>query len=190
MKINQDLPAEEARIELIPLIDVIFCILTFFILAALQLTRQPVIDVSLPQASTGAPQVRDMWIVRVDSFGRIFLYIEQAPVLVKLSEIAGVLQRYPRLANMIVLYADKDARYNDVLQVLDKLREVGGSRVALATNPTTNESQTPPPGTIPGDGNFNPAPSNPLTPGILPGDGNFNSAPSNPVPVPAPNPAN
>ncbi|WP_199249493.1 biopolymer transporter ExbD [[Phormidium] sp. ETS-05] len=178
MKINQDLPAEEARIELIPLIDVIFCILTFFILAALQLTRQPVIDVSLPQASTGAPQVRDMWIVRVDSAGRIFLYIEQAPVLVQLSEIATVLQRYPRLANMIVLYADKDARYNDVLQILDKLREVGGSRVALATNPTTNESQTTPPAT------------NPLTPGTIPGSGSFNPPPTMPVPVPAPNPAN
>ncbi|MCZ0902458.1 biopolymer transporter ExbD, partial [Microcoleus sp. HI-ES] len=36
MKINLDTPAEEARIELVPLIDVIFCILTFFLLAALQ----------------------------------------------------------------------------------------------------------------------------------------------------------
>ncbi|MEW6499728.1 MAG: biopolymer transporter ExbD, partial [Cyanobacteriota bacterium] len=38
MKVNLDTPSEEARIEIVPLIDVIFCILTFFLLAGLQLT--------------------------------------------------------------------------------------------------------------------------------------------------------
>jgi biopolymer transport protein ExbD len=36
---------------------------------------------------------------------------------------------------LIVLYASRDARYEDVIQVLDMLRLVGGDRVALATLP-------------------------------------------------------
>jgi biopolymer transport protein ExbD len=60
MKINLDTPAEEARIELVPLIDVIFCILTFFLLASLQLTRQQAINVDLPKAKTGQTQMREM----------------------------------------------------------------------------------------------------------------------------------
>lgn len=63
MKINLDTPAEDTRIEIIPLIDVIFCILTFFLLAALQLTRQQAINLNLPQAKSGVPQMRDMLIV-------------------------------------------------------------------------------------------------------------------------------
>ncbi|MEM6435668.1 MAG: biopolymer transporter ExbD, partial [Cyanobacteria bacterium P01_D01_bin.115] len=50
-----DTPSEDVRIEIIPLIDVIFCILTFFILAAVGLTRQQAIDLDLPNASTGNP---------------------------------------------------------------------------------------------------------------------------------------
>lgn len=55
MKINLHSPIEEVQVQIIPLIDVIFCILTFFLLAALQFTRQQAISVDLPKASTGAP---------------------------------------------------------------------------------------------------------------------------------------
>jgi biopolymer transport protein ExbD len=78
MKINLDTPAEEARIELVPLIDVIFCILTFFLLAALQLTRQQAINVDLPKAKTGQTQMREMLIVSIDDFGQT--YLDQVPV--------------------------------------------------------------------------------------------------------------
>ncbi|MDY6806412.1 MAG: biopolymer transporter ExbD [Cyanobacteriota bacterium] len=133
MKINLESPTEEARIELIPLIDVIFCILTFFLLAALQLTRQQAISVDLPKASTGQAQGQEMLIVSIDPLGKT--YIEQEEVTFsELQLLAGrYLQLYPN--GVMVLYAPKEARYNDVVQVLDLLREMGGSRVALATLP-------------------------------------------------------
>lgn len=133
MKINLDSPIEEARIELIPLIDVIFCILTFFLLAALQLTRQQAISVDLPKASTAQAQGQEMLIVSIDRLGRT--YIEQQSVTLReLQDLARrYLQLYPN--GVMVLYAPKEARYNDVVQVLDLLREMGGSRVALATLP-------------------------------------------------------
>ncbi|MFN6032855.1 MAG: ExbD/TolR family protein, partial [Dolichospermum sp.] len=53
MKVKLDTPAEDVQIQIIPLIDVVFCILTFFLLAALQFTRQQAINVDLPKASTG-----------------------------------------------------------------------------------------------------------------------------------------
>ncbi|MGC8712746.1 MAG: ExbD/TolR family protein, partial [Leptodesmis sp.] len=74
MKINMDTPADDAQIQIIPLIDVIFCILTFFILAALQLTRQQAINIDLPRATTGTPlpganlgniQFREMLVVTI-----------------------------------------------------------------------------------------------------------------------------
>ncbi|MCL2926180.1 MAG: biopolymer transporter ExbD, partial [Trichodesmium sp. MAG_R04] len=128
------------RIELIPLIDVIFCILTFFLLAALQLTRQQAINVNLPKASTGKPQSQDMLLVSVDEVGKTF--IEQQPV--NALELEKFVRRYNQVSprGVVVLYAPKEARYNDVVQVLDLLREVGGDRVALATLPRSPQNSS------------------------------------------------
>ena len=144
MKIDLlETPSEDVRIEIIPLIDVIFCILTFFILAAVGLTRQQAIDVDLPQATTGSPlppqglgadaRQRERLYVGIDAIGQI--YIEQYPV--SPDELSVMLERHKRESpqGQIVLYASPDARYDDVIQVLDLLRLFGGDRVALATLP-------------------------------------------------------
>jgi len=149
MKINLDTPAEEARIELVPLIDVIFCILTFFLLAALQLTRQQAINVDLPKAKTGQTQMREMLIVSIDDFGQT--YIDQLPV--NYQQLDRVLKSFQSQnpAGLMVLYAPQNARYAKVVEVLDKLREVGGDRVALATLPSSAPGPLPNP-SVPNSG--------------------------------------
>lgn len=153
MKINQDIQGEETRIELIPLIDVIFCILTFFILAALQLTRQPVIDVALPKAETGATQTQEMLIVRLDPGGQLYVYIEEKPRLVTLDQLEQILRFYHSNNPMalMLLYASEDVKYNLVVQILDRMRAVGGTRVALATLPrdVSPQPSIPTPTTLP-----------------------------------------
>ena len=141
MKINLDTPAEEARIELVPLIDVIFCILTFFLLAALQLTRQQAINVDLPKAKTGQTQMREMLIVSIDDFGQT--YIDQLPVNYQQLDLVLKSFQSQNPAGLMVLYAPQNARYAKVVEVLDKLREVGGDRVALATLPSSAPSPLP-----------------------------------------------
>ncbi len=144
MKIDLlDTPSEDVRIEIIPLIDVIFCILTFFILAAVGLTRQQAIGVDLPNASTGnalppqglgtAAVLRERLYVTVDAIGAV--YIDKD--VVSLAQLYDNLQRHQARSpeGLIVLYASREARYEDVIQVLDLLRSVGGDRVALATLP-------------------------------------------------------
>ncbi|MEY3330688.1 MAG: hypothetical protein RLZZ115_3573 [Cyanobacteriota bacterium] len=141
MKIRTDSTTDEARIELIPLIDVVFCILTFFILASLQLTRQQAINVDLPKASTGETQMQKMLIVGIDKSGQT--YIEQQPV--NQDQLDRSLLRFRRWnpSGLIVLYAPREALYNDVIRVLDRLRAIGGERVALATLPSSQEIKPP-----------------------------------------------
>jgi len=145
-----DHPVEEVRVELIPLIDVIFCILIFFILAAVSFSRQQAISVDLPKAGTGTAQGRELLVVSLNELGQV--YVEQQPVATK-KEFLQRLQTY-RQQNpngVMALYASTNSSYNDVVQVLDLLREVGGDRVALATLPgdgsSTKESEPtlPPP---------------------------------------------
>ena len=183
--------AQEVRIEVIPLIDVIFCILTFFILAALSFSRQQAINLDLPKASTGKPQMREMLVVSLDNIGQV--YIEKE--LVTRNQLYQALKNYELLNpnGTIVLNASRDASYNEVIQVLDMLRQVGGDRVALATLPgkagvqeASNDSL--PYGTQFPGGNFNSMPSTtpPLNPGQWSGTPGLNQYnPLTPrVPVP------
>ncbi|MGB3693676.1 MAG: biopolymer transporter ExbD [Spirulinaceae cyanobacterium] len=170
--------AQDIRIEIVPLIDVIFCILTFFILAAVGLSRQQAINLDLPEAKTGTPQMQDMLIVSLDYTGQV--YLNQTPVLTK-KRLEQAVKDYTKKSpnGSIVLRASRETQYNDVMEVLDILREEGGDRVSLATVSAGDESSpnlTPAPlpgigspgnNTPPGGGNSLP----PLTPGLpgLPG---------------------
>jgi biopolymer transport protein ExbD len=174
----------ETRIEIVPLIDVIFCILTFFILGAVGLSRQQAISLDLPRASTGAPQMREMFMVSLDDLGQ--LYVEKQPV--SESQLASALKNYHQYnpQGLIVLHASRNASYNDVVQLLDVLRQVGGDRVALATLP--GEAKASPDFNSPNTGLGNsPFPDGFNTPGLnVPGT---NPAPNfaNPLPGNPPN---
>jgi biopolymer transport protein ExbD len=143
MKINSSNTNDDPRIELVPLIDVIFCILTFFLLAGLQVARQQAISVDIPKAASGAPAARELLMVSLNDAGQLFL--EQQPMLVPGQLIESVKQyRQARPNSSIVLYASKQVSYNKVVEVLDALRGVAGDRVALATLPSNTAAPTPP----------------------------------------------
>lgn len=159
-----------ATIEILPLIDVIFCILIFFILAAVNFSRQQAISLDLPQAKTGKPQLQDILIVTIDDIGQ--LYVDKS--LVSRSDLAWEIKKY-RQSNpegLMTLYAAKNSTYREVVEVLDILRDVGGDRVALATLPEgTQPTQVPP---TPG--------VNPALPGLPGSIDPFANPPSPPVP--------
>lgn len=147
---QDDSQSSGANIEILPLIDVIFCILTFFILAAVNFSRQQAISLDLPQAKTGAPQMQNILIVTIDDIGQ--LYVDQD--LVSRSDLSWEIKKYNQ-ANpdgLMTLYAAKNSTYREVVEVLDILREVGGNRVALATLPEGSQ-----PAQIPATPGVNPA---------------------------------
>jgi biopolymer transport protein ExbD len=143
MKIDTGNTDKEPHIDLIPLIDVIFCILTFFLLAGLQVSRQQAIGVDIPKASSGTPSARELLMVTLNDAGQIFL--EQQPMVAPGQLVEAVKQyRLVKPNSSIVLYASKQVSYNSVVEVLDALRGVAGDRVALATLPTDSVAPTPP----------------------------------------------
>ena len=195
-------------IELLPLVDVVFCILTFFILAAVG-SRQQAISLDLPNANTGAalpPAAlttgRDRLYISVDPIGRI--YLDQDPILEQ--NLLGLVSDFytNNSEGIVVLYAAKDSRYDDVVRVLDVLRSVGGNRVALATLPAGAQSQSERqteilPGELPADiqdlingsdsslpGSSLPDTSNPLNPSTttpIPTTPDSSLTPSSPLPT-------
>jgi biopolymer transport protein ExbD len=140
LKLWQDKSSDrEARIEVLPMIDVIFCILTFFILAAVSFSRQQVLNQNIPKASTGTNQMGEGLLVHLDELGQV--YVEQQ-LVTKNQLFQSVKDYHQRNPNgRIALHADRNVIYNDVIQVFDTLRQVGGGRVSLAVVPGESDSQ-------------------------------------------------
>lgn len=155
LRLRVDTHTEDVRIEVVPLIDVIFCILTFFILAALNFSRQQAISIDVPKAVTGTPQGRELLVVTLNDQAQVF--VDKQPVITK-AQFQQKLEAYRKQSpnGVVALYASTNATYNEVVQVLDLLREVAGDRVALATLPAESTPQTgatpspTPPTTVPG----------------------------------------
>jgi len=202
MKIKSRIQTDEAQVQIVPLIDVIFCILTFFILAALQFSRQEVvksINLELPRGNTGtqSPQnpqtvsqpTRQTLLVQIDGLGQAFVE-NQGTVPIPKEQLRGILENYLKQnpAGTLVLNASRSASYNDVIQTLDLLRQVGGDRVSLGIISTTVDqpASTPIPG-LPGTGTVPNNPEGNLNPAIPPA---INQVPFPNIPAPGVNPAN
>ncbi len=189
MKIDLDNATDEAQIQIVPLIDVIFCILTFFILAVLQLRSPQGMNVAIPNAETGTVQPPERMIVTLSPSGQTYVGQEE----VDRNSLADRARKYleSKPDGVVVLNASQNAFYSDVIGILDLMRKVGGSRVALATNPAV--SPTSPPLQNPGFGTpgltnpglgmpglTNPSLGTPGNSGLFP----YGSPGSTPIPTP------
>jgi biopolymer transport protein ExbD len=128
MKINVQ-PDRKPRIEMLPLIDIVFLLLVFFIYAMLSMAVHRALPVSLP-SSTTAEIDKDMVLsVTVKSDGTIFVDKER----VALKSLAEVLKRRAGEGRTpgVLLFADQSLSYQNLFQVLDQIRAAGLDRISL-----------------------------------------------------------
>jgi biopolymer transport protein ExbD len=122
---------ESPQINIVPMIDVIFAILTFFIMASLFLSRSEGLPVNLPQAQTAQSQQQSRITVTVDEAGNVFL--DRQPIQVE--DLAA--QVRASMANqseaLVVLNADERVEYGQVIAVMDAIRTVEGAKLGMAT---------------------------------------------------------
>jgi len=127
----QDEPDIPAQINIVPMIDIIFAILTFFIMSTLFLTRSEGLPVNLPQASTAKTERPAQVTVTINQAGEIFLNKEA----ISLEQLAaGVRQKIePEQQLMVVLNADESVNHGKVVAVMDQIRQVEGAKLGIAT---------------------------------------------------------
>ena len=125
----------KARVEIIPLIDVTFLLLVFFIYAMLSMTVHRGLPVSLPQA-TAARVVKDKHIaITVMPDDRLFLD-KQAVDLVHLQ--ASLEARFHKNPKMpVLIFGDAKANYQRIMDVLSAIRKSGYTKVSLQSRPKT-----------------------------------------------------
>lgn len=131
VKLGSRLPAEEgARIEIIPLIDIMFFLLSAFMLVSLSMVNLKSVKVSLPTATVANTDAKSDFIsISVDKAGVVFF--DKKPV--GLNELALSLNNAHRTnANFrVFISGDGDARHRDMIHVLDAVRGAGIQNVAF-----------------------------------------------------------
>jgi biopolymer transport protein ExbD len=127
----QDEPEIPAQINIVPMIDVIFAILTFFIMSTLYLTRSEGLPVNLPQAATGKTDRPAQVTLTINNTGKIFLNKEA----VSLEQLAAQVREKvePSKPLMVILNADENVNHGQVVAVMDKVRQVEGVKLGIAT---------------------------------------------------------
>ncbi|MBC7980798.1 MAG: biopolymer transporter ExbD [Armatimonadetes bacterium] len=120
---------DEARIEIIPLIDIMFFLLAAFMLVSLSMTQLHRVPITLPDASTGIPDTKTpLFQIAIDANGVTTWDSE----IVTLSEIT-IRLKANALPNevRVLIAADEDARHKQVLGVLNAVRDAGIQKVSF-----------------------------------------------------------
>lgn len=120
-----------ARIEMIPLIDVTFLLLSFFIYVSLFMIVQRGIPLQLPRAATSSPERSEALEVSVDRVGHVFVGGAQ----IEMEELSSVLLERANASGLdrVSLRGDRLVSYDRIVEVLDRIRRAGIAKVHLET---------------------------------------------------------
>ena len=124
---------EDVSVNILPMIDVIFAILTYFIISSLFLTQSDGLPVNLPSAQTSQQQPEANFTVTVDEQGQVTL--NQAAIQTADIQSAIRQQIDPGQTAVVVIRADEKALNGEVVDVMDEVRQIEGAKLAIATRP-------------------------------------------------------
>jgi biopolymer transport protein ExbD len=132
VKLNSKLPPEdaEARIEIIPLIDIMFFLLAAFMLVSLSMVNLKSVKVNLPTAVTATSEVRkDILDISVDQSGAAWL--DKQPIAPNELTRALAARKSANPNLKVFISGDEKALHGDIIRVLDAVRSAGIDKVAF-----------------------------------------------------------
>jgi biopolymer transport protein ExbD len=134
MKIRSPIPRRHTRLEIIPLIDIMFFLLASFMMVSLQMQKVRALNASLPTATLARSTTKpDIINLTVDRSGQVQADDKHVtmPELLKL-----LTDRHQANTNLpVYITGTRDATHGSVVYVLDFVKRAGIQRVAIAVKP-------------------------------------------------------
>ena len=126
-------PDEESRltINIVPMIDVVFAVLAFFILSTLYLTRTEGLPVNLPSATTAVSQDETTLTLTIVADGSLFLGDRAVTLEALADEVQALIA--PGQSAMVTVRADTATPHGQVVAAMDRIRNLDGVRLGIAT---------------------------------------------------------
>jgi biopolymer transport protein ExbD len=124
------------EIMIIPMIDIIFFLLVFFMLTTLHMVEQHTIAVNLPQAAQGSQDKIQRLNVTIAKDGKLWIGEEAFSKDEAVKRIKAEVKADPN--GVIILRGDKELDYGKVIAVLDELKKAGAQRISIAVESKTS----------------------------------------------------
>lgn len=123
-------PESPLEMNIVPMMDVVFSILTFFIMSTLFLTRSEGLPVNLPQAAT-AKQQQTRIVVTIKPDGQLALNKQPIQVSQLETGVRSLIQA--NQSSIVVINADEKVEHRYVIAAMDQIRKIQGVKMAIAT---------------------------------------------------------
>ena len=122
----------ENSINILPMIDIIFAILSFFIISSLYLTKIDSIKVNLPKSSTALREQNKPQIITVDNNEKIYFNSNE----ISLKDISTLIRT--NIENIeepiVILRADTSVKHGLIVSLLDELRKIENLKIGISTD--------------------------------------------------------
>ncbi len=119
-------------INILPMIDIIFAILSFFIISSLYLTKIDSIKVNLPKSSTALREQNKPQIITVDNNEKIYFNSNE----ISLKDISTLIRT--NIENIeepiVILRADTSVKHGLIVSLLDELRKIENLKIGISTD--------------------------------------------------------
>lgn len=130
MKVRSNRIESTPELMIIPMIDIIFFLLVFFMCSTLQMVHQKSLPVQLPEASAARQDINKSLAVTLQADGRIGVGEEVVPLEQVERAVKVLLMEKEELP--VILRADKTAEHGKVIAVMDALKSAGVQKLSIA----------------------------------------------------------
>lgn len=119
------------QVNIVPMIDVVFAILTFFIVSTLYLSRTEGLPVNLPKAATAKNQAQTRIAITIKPGGQLALNKQS----IQLDQIETGVRSLIQVNQqpVVVINADEKVDHGQVVAVMDQVKRIPGVKMAIAT---------------------------------------------------------
>jgi biopolymer transport protein ExbD len=134
MKIRSPIPRRKSRLEIIPLIDIMFFLLASFMMVSLQMQKVRTLKANLPTATVARSTARpDIFNLTVNRFGQVEMDDKTIPI----GDLQNLLADRLKASTNVPVYISgaREATHGSVIYVLDLVKRAGIQRVAIAVKP-------------------------------------------------------
>lgn len=132
MKLQDYRQQKKPQLMIIPMIDIMFFLLVFFMISMLSMVEQKGIIVNLPQAAAKEQQMTQNVVLTITAENEVYFNKEKMPLDILVRRLKAEQLDKNQLA--VIINADKKAVHGQVVKVLDSLKSNGINKMAIATD--------------------------------------------------------
>ena len=128
-ELDQD---NDLTINILPMIDVLFAVLLFFVLSSLILTRNRMVAIERPNSSINVTTDEETIVISLNQQGELFINGKKTQESSLINELQLLKERSP--ASQLLIDADKMSQYGNVFRIIEKAKSADFKSIGLLTN--------------------------------------------------------